>query len=146
MFYTRRRQTKSEIEIDEKDIKPINRKHNKFLSTAAEVAEKSTMLHKHGAVVVYKNNIIATGYNYMCSHMNDNFSVHAEVAAISQLFHEKQLLEECDIYVVRIASSVFDNCLKNSKPCLSCTKFINKYHLRNTYFSTSYKFNELIMK
>ena len=146
MFYTRRRQAKSENEIDEKDIKPINRKHNKFLLMAAEVAEKSTMLHKHGAVVVYKNNILSTGFNYMCDHMNDNFSIHAEVAAISKLFHQKQIFEECDIYVVRIASSAFDNCLKNSKPCRSCTTFINKYHLRNTYFSTSYKFNELIMK
>ena len=81
-----------------------------------------------GKDVVYKNKIIACGYNYSCNYMNDNYSIHAEVSAISQMFHNKKLLELCDIYVVRIAPASMNNCLKNSKPCRSCTNFINKYN------------------
>jgi len=100
------------------------------------------MTQKHGAIIVYKNKIIASGFNYICDHMNSNFSIHAEVSAISQLFYNKKILEYCDIYVVRIAPS-FNNCLKNSRPCKSCSNFINKYNLRNIYYSTNYTYDEL---
>ena len=112
---------------------------------AAEIALKSNMQQKHGAVIVYKNKIIATGYNEICDYMNNNFSIHAEVSAISKMFYNKKLLEFCDIYVVRIAPPIFDNCLKNSKPCKNCTNFIKKYNLRNIYYSTSYKFEEILI-
>lgn len=129
-----RRQDKTESKNEISKV--ITRKHDLFISVAAKIAEKSTMQQKHGAVIVYKNKIIATGFNHTCDYMNSNYSIHAEVAAISQIFYNKQLLELCDIYVVRIAPA-FNNCLKNSKPCKNCTKFINKYKLRNTYYSTN---------
>ena len=135
-MFTKRRQeqTKSENQEDFINLRLINKRHQLFLSKASECALKSNMLQKHGAVIVYKNKIIATGYNQKCRYMNDNFSIHAEVSAISKLFHNKKLLELCDIYVVRVASATFDNCLKNSKPCQSCTNFINKYNLKNIYY------------
>ena len=52
----------------------------------------------------------------------------------------KTILEDCDIYVVRIAPARFNNCLKLSKPCEKCTKFINKYNIRCTYYSTNYEY------
>ena len=137
--------TKRRQEQTESEIKMINKKHQLFLSKAAEIAEKSNMLQKHGAVIVYKNKIIASGYNYMCDYMHNNYSIHAEVAAISQLFYNKKLLEVCDIYVVRIATANFNYCLKNSKPCKNCTSFINKYNLKNIYYSTNYKYENLIL-
>jgi deoxycytidylate deaminase len=136
----RQEQTESEDEI----LKEGNKKHQLFLCKAAEVAKQSNMNQKHGAIVVYKNKIIASGFNYICDYMNDNYSIHAEVSAISQMFHNKKLLELCDIYVVRIAPTIYNNCLKNSKPCNSCSKFIKKYNIRNIYYSTSYYYNELI--
>jgi deoxycytidylate deaminase len=141
-MHTKRRQ--DETEGKNENFKLITRKHDLFLSIAAKIAEKSTMQQKHGAVIVYKNKIIASGFNYNCSHMNNNYSIHAEVAAISQLFYNKALLEFCDIYVVRIAPA-YDNCLKNSKPCKNCTKFINKYKLRNTYYSTNDLYEQLYL-
>lgn len=141
MFNKRRQeQTESEDEI----LKEGNKKHQLFLCKAAEVAKQSNMNQKHGAIVVYKNKIIASGFNYICDYMNDNYSIHAEVSAISQMFHNKKLLELCDVYVVRIAPTLYNNCLKNSKPCNSCSKFIKKYNIRNIYYSTSYYYNELI--
>lgn len=144
-MYTKRRQDKTESKTEDFEIKIINKKHQLFLQKAAEIALKSNMQQKHGAVIVYKNKIVATGYNEICDYMNNNFSIHAEVSAISKMFYNKKLLELCDIYVVRIASVTFDNCLKNSKPCKNCTNFINKYNLRNIYYSTSYKFEEMLM-
>jgi deoxycytidylate deaminase len=144
-MYTKRRQDKTESKTEDFEIKIINKKHQLFLQKAAEIALKSNMQQKHGAVIVYKNKIVATGYNEICNYMNNNFSIHAEVSAISKMFYNKKLLELCDIYVVRIASVTFDNCLKNSKPCKNCTNFINKYNLRNIYYSTSYKFEEMLM-
>lgn len=140
MFNKRRQeQTESENQI----FKEGNKKHQLFLNEAAEIAKHSNMNQKHGAIVVYKNKIVASGFNYICDYMNNNYSIHAEVSAISQMFHNKKILEFCDIYVVRIAPSLYDNCLKNSKPCLSCSKFIKKYNIKNIYYSTNYYFDEL---
>ena len=145
-MYTKRRQEQTESKNEDfNDIKIINRKHDLFLSKAAKIAEKSTMLQKHGAIIVYKNKIIASGYNYRCSYMNDNYSIHAEVAAISNLFHDKKILPFCDIYVVRIAPDSLNCCLKNSKPCLSCTNFILKYNLKNIYYSTNFKYETMLL-
>ena len=140
-MFTKRRQeqTESEDEI----FKAGNKKHQLFLCKAAEIAKQSNMNQKHGAIVVYKNKIIASGFNYICDYMNNNYSIHAEVSAISQMFHNKKLLELCDIYVVRIAPAVYGNCLKNSKPCKSCSKFIKKYNIKNIYYSTNYYYNEV---
>jgi len=134
-MFTKRRQDKTESKNSEE--KNINKKHQLFLQKAGEIALKSNMQQKHGAVVVYKNNIISFGYNERCDYLSEKFSIHAEISAISKLFYNKKLLELCDIYVVRVASSTFDNCLKNSKPCKSCTNFINKYNLKNIYYSTN---------
>lgn len=128
MVFTKRRQADCENT-------DINKRHQIFLDKAAEIAKYSTMQQKHGAVVVYKNKIIGYGFNYMVNHLNDNNSIHAEVAAISQVFKNKTILGECDIYVVRIGPPRFNNCLKLSKPCEKCTKFINKYNIRCAYYS-----------
>lgn len=140
---TKRRQIKTQsknekftndIDIFYSDLRDITRKNELFMERAAEVALKSSMQQKHGAVIVYKNNIIGSGFNYICDYMCNNYSIHAEVAAISSLFYNKKILEFCDIYVVRIAPA-FNNSLRNSKPCRNCTNFIKKYNLRNTYYS-----------
>jgi len=132
-------QSKNERFVDDIDIfyssvKLISRKNELFMEKAAEIALKSTMQQKHGAVIVYKNNIIATGFNYKCDYMYTNYSIHAEIAAISQLIYNKSILEYCDIYVVRIATA-FNNTFRNSRPCKNCTNFIKKYNIRNTYYS-----------
>ena len=133
-----RRQAESQNKENEIDI---NKKHQLFLDIAAQTAKFSTMQQKHGAVVVYKNKVIACGFNYMTHYLNDNNSIHAEVAAISQLLKSRNILNECDIYVVRIASQKFNNCLKMSKPCEKCTKFINKYNIRKIFYSTNYDYD-----
>lgn len=153
-MFMKRRQIKTEgknkdnyndiIDIPQ-SMKVINKKHHLFLSQAYEVAKKSNMLQKHGAIIVYRNEIIASGCNYMCNHLYNNYSIHAEISAISQMFYNKKLLEYCDIYVVRI-SNTYENCLRNSKPCKNCSNFIKKYNLRNAYYSTNYIDNHLYIQ
>jgi deoxycytidylate deaminase len=133
-----RRQAESQNQEDEIEI---NKKHQLFLDIAAETAKFSTMQQKHGAVVVHKNKVIACGFNYTTHFLNDNNSIHAEVAAITQVLKNKNILNECDIYVVRIAPQRFNNCLKMSKPCDKCTRFIKKYNIRKTYYSTNYEYD-----
>jgi len=114
-------------------------KQKEYLSIAAKIAEKSPMYpHKHGSIIVYKDKIIASGYNY---YMGD-FSIHAEVAAISKIKKkQKHILCDCDIYVVRIGPKSFNNPLKYSRPCPNCQDTIIKNNIKNAYYSTSYEYD-----
>ena len=118
-----------------------NEKQKEYLNIAAKIAEKSPMYpHKHGAVIVHKDKIIATGYNYYIS----NFSIHAEVSAISHIKKkQKHILQECDIYVVRIGPKSFNNPLKYSRPCPNCQDTIIKNNIKNAYYSTSYEYDDI---
>jgi deoxycytidylate deaminase len=108
---------------------------------AVKMAKKSTMEHKHGAVIVHNNEIIATGFNYRKYYMCHGFSIHAEVDALTKLKGRKNILSEAELYVARIGKfnpacpSSF--CLKYSKPCRECSKAILKHGIRKVYYSTT---------
>jgi deoxycytidylate deaminase len=124
--------------FDETDPKIMNYKQKYYLDIAAQIALNSDMNHKHGAVIVYKKNIIAIGYNYYYR----NSSIHAEIAAICQLKgKEKEVLQHCELYVVRIAPKKFNNILKYSKPCDNCQNYINKKSIKKIYYSTNYEYD-----
>ena len=126
---------------DNISVRISSEKQKEYLSIAAKIAEKSPMYpHKHGAIIVYKEKIIASGYNY---YMGD-FSIHAEVAAISKIKKkQKHKLRNCDIYVVRIGPKSFNNPLKYSKPCPNCQDTIIKNNIKNAYYSTSYEYDDI---
>jgi deoxycytidylate deaminase len=126
---------------DEVCAKNSSEKQKRYLNIAAKIASKSPMYtHKHGAIIVYKDKIISSGYNY---YMGD-FSIHAEVAAISKINKkQKHLLCDCDIYVVRIGPKSLDTPLKYSKPCSNCQNTIIKNNIKNAYYSTSYDYDDI---
>lgn len=127
--------------FDKIEQKNMNSRQNYYLDVASQVALNSVMNHKHGAVIVYKKNIIAMGYNYCYG----NVSIHAEVAAISQLKgKQKDVLPECDLYVVRIAPKKYENMLKYSKPCVNCQHYICKKNIKKAFYSTNYKYDEIL--
>lgn len=70
-------------------------KHDyKFIDEALEVAKSSTMLMKHGCVVVENNKIIARGWNNYRNRFHNNFigdscSCHAEMHALHQVLRMK---------------------------------------------------------
>lgn len=107
---------------------------------------KSVMNHKHGAIIVHKKKIIATGFNYILKQYYHEFSIHAEISAINSLKGSQQLktiLPECELYVVRIGPNEYHETLKYSKPCCKCQKVINKFGIRKAYYSTNYEYDKL---
>lgn len=130
--------------FDESNPKDMNGKQYHYLRIAAEVALASDMNHKHGAIIVHKKNIISVGYNH---YSNTNYSIHAEVDAISRLKgREKDILNECELYVVRIGPNNLNTHLKYSKPCYNCQNYISKMCIKKTYYSTNYDYDQMIAK
>lgn len=125
--------------IDSNCVRTSNEKQKYYLHIAAKIAIKSPMFnHKHGAIVVYRDKIIGSGFNY---YMSD-FSIHAEVAAIASIHKKKRhILNECDIYIVRIAPDRFKNTLKYSRPCANCSNIIIKNNIKNAFYSTNYEYD-----
>jgi deoxycytidylate deaminase len=111
------------------------------MEQAVKMAKKSTMEHKHGAVIVHNNEIIATGFNYRKYYMCHGFSIHAEVDALTKVKGRKNILSEAELYVARIGkfnpASPGRFCLKYSKPCRECSKAILKHGIRKVYYSTA---------
>lgn len=129
--------------FDDCDAKIMNDRQLNYLHVAAAIAASSVMNHKHGAIIVHKKNIIASGFNYSVGNM----SIHAEVDAITKLKgKEKEVLSECELYVVRIGAGQFNCHLKYSKPCYNCQRFINKKGIKKTFYSTNYEYDNTIQQ
>lgn len=126
--------------LDFINVKPSNDRQKYYLDIAAKNALKSPMGHKHGAVIVYRGKIIGSGFNYYMS----NFSVHAEIAAIADIKGKyRRILQDCELYVVRIGPDKFDNPLKYSKPCFNCQNMILKYNIKKAFYSTNYDYDAM---
>ena len=70
----------------------LSRSDEAFVNIASNEAEKSSLLMKHGCVVVKNGKIVGRGYNNSRSTSSDNFisnscSCHAEMAALRQFYH-----------------------------------------------------------
>ncbi|MAT13443.1 MAG: hypothetical protein CMM02_20785 [Rhodopirellula sp.] len=124
----------------------INLKKKYYLEIASDIAKNSNMFQKHGAIIVYKKNIIGKGCNNTTikKNSNCNYSIHAEISAINNVIknYNKDILQYSDLFVVRISN---DNLLKYSKPCINCQKYINKFNIKKTYYSTNYEYDKFTL-
>lgn len=128
------------------NARPCKNKQNFFFNKAMIVAQNSPcLMHRHGAVIVKDNEIVSEGFNHKRWHLYHKSSVHAEVDALTKMKHNKKLLSQCDMYVVRIGGDVMGRPLKYSKPCPDCMKAITKSGLRRVYYSTNHQFEECLM-
>jgi len=124
----------------------MRRRYKHFIQVAHDNALKSCMSHKHGCVIVYNNKeIIAQGINQQECEMKKVESIHAEVDAINQLRKmmngkDKNFIQKCKLYVVRIGSKNMNYPLKESKPCEHCTKVITRIGIPSVYYSTQDEF------
>jgi deoxycytidylate deaminase len=126
--------------LDDYSAKSCNERQKYYLDIAAKIALSSPMLQKHGAIIVYKNKIIASGFNYYFA----NYSIHAEVSAIKSIKGKlKSHLSECELYVVRIGPSKFNNPLKYSRPCCHCQNTILKNNIKKAFYSTNYSYDSI---
>jgi deoxycytidylate deaminase len=109
-----------------------------YIDIAMKLAQKSVMEHKHGAVIVISNEVIAMGFNHKQEFMCHQRSIHAEVDAILKVKgRNKCLLNDAEMYVVRIGTVRMNFPLKYSKPCCECQKVIMKYGIRKVYYSVN---------
>lgn len=110
--------------------------NNNVFERAVQVAEKSTMLQRHGAVIVKNGNIIAEGYNHHTSILCHQWSVHSEVAALMNLRpkHRKSL-GDAIMLVVRLGPPSDTFKFKNSRPCEKCREAINKAGIKKVFYT-----------
>lgn len=116
----------------------------RFFKLAEKLAQKSDHPdHKHGAVLVKKNNITGLGFNQIKTHTkspNEFRMIHAEFSAILNSGLED--FSNCELYVVRKRKN---GELANSKPCASCYSMIQKLGVEICYFSTDNGFKKDII-
>tara|TARA_B100000405_G_scaffold207145_1_gene145708 strand:+ start:4365 stop:4844 length:480 start_codon:yes stop_codon:yes gene_type:complete len=127
------------LDFDESiDVRPYMIDYVEF---ATFIAKKSQMNHKHGCVIVHKGKVVSTGFN---KPLKPGYSIHAEAVAIAKA--KKMLsasdLKNCKLYVVRIGSDNMLNPLKYSRPCINCSKIIERSKIGKVFYSTSYDFSE----
>lgn len=128
----------------EKHFKTCSGKRTFFLERAMQLALKSTCIqHRHGCVIVKDNEIIAEGYNHHVVHFQHKMSIHAEVDALSKLKYNRKIIPECEMYVVRIGTDRMGNPLKYSRPCMDCSRAIEKAGVRRVYYSSNEEFEQL---
>jgi|SRR4051812_20151218 len=104
-----------------------------YLDICEKELRKSTLNHRHGAAIIYRNKVISS-HNYLKTDQKQR-SIHAEVAAIQKfmVYYPKRFLQEATLLVVRVNRSG-DVC--NSKPCSACQKYIEKHGIPVTYYSS----------
>jgi len=113
----------------------MNRKKKlQIIEIARTVASKSNMKIKHGAVICYKNTIVASGCNTRNYRLSNKFSIHAEQNALNDFFKKNK--HKCgfnyfSLFVVRLSDT---GVLMNSRPCLNCTITLNAVSCINRVF------------
>lgn len=99
-----------------------------------EVAERSNMFNRHGAVLVKGGKIYACGSNSTRGCINGNAvtSIHAEIDAIRTSL-KLGIIPSGDIWVIQYKRS---GIIGLSKPCGNCLKMIKRYNISRIYYST----------
>jgi len=134
--------------FDEENVITLKLHQKYYFNIAANIAKSSNMFQKHGAIIVYKKNIIASGYNSYSYNNKKHFSIHAEIIAINNAIksYNKEIVRDSKLYIVRIAPETkSEYLLKYSKPCLNCQKYINKFNIKKIFYSTNYDYDKNIL-
>lgn len=126
-----RKKNYSTTDLSESSNKSSNQNH--YFQIAICAAKKSCMNQKHGCVIVYKKQVVCTAYNTMPSTYKQ--SLHAEVNAIKKAKQMGYMLNECDLYIVRIGQTSMDFPLKYSKPCKRCAEYISENRIKKIFYS-----------
>jgi len=120
----------------------------KYFLAAKKAASMSTFRKFHtGCVIVYKNDIISSGFNSYKTHpLQKEYNVerfptddtphyiHAETHALSSIINDSSInWKKVHVYIYRI-------CKKSSglaKPCPSCMKLIKHLGIKHVHYTTN---------
>lgn len=106
------------------------------MKRAFEIAKQSKCRQQHGAVVIRNGNVLAVATNKDRnlvnnldeSHVKEHASVHAEVAALSQVANPKG----CTVFVARVMR---DGKPGYSKPCSRCERYLKNAGVRRVVWT-----------
>lgn len=118
-----------------------------FLQKAANMATMSNFTRQHvGCVVVYKNKIIAAGFNSTKTHPKQKTynrlrfeedsspdSLHAEIHALAMAEHTNVDFSKCTIYTSRRLKSGVPAL---ARPCRSCMAYIKELGIKKVVYTT----------
>lgn len=122
------------------------------VAIAAEPVSRSRL----AAMLVYKNDVIAVGYNKRKSHPlakrfrkhDQAIYLHAEVDCIRNALRvvDPEILQKCTMYVLRMKRpddnpKAFIRAM--SKPCTGCQHAVEQFGIKKVYYTTEEGYEEL---
>jgi len=127
---------------------------HKYIKYAINEAIKSFQKNRHGAIIIYKNQIIGQGFNTEKARgniltnyklVNSTHTIHAEIAAILDMYHRfklkkfRSIIKNAILLVVRIptnSENIYSiNSFRNSKPCPKCHSVLDQLQIKKVYYS-----------
>jgi tRNA(Arg) A34 adenosine deaminase TadA len=104
--------------------------HVRFVRRAVCAATRASGAFRHGAVVVYKGRVVASGCNRFGAGARD--SVHAEAATVARV--PRSVLRGATMFVVRVGR---DQRLLESRPCTRCQRHLARLGMRCVFYTTA---------
>ena len=77
---------------------------------------------RHGAVIVHRNTIVASGCNTRNYTLANAFSIHAEQNALNDLFRQNKHRTGFRFFCLLVVRLSDTGLLANSRPCAQCTR------------------------
>ena len=115
------------------------KKDFKFMSLAAEQAQKSPCLMKHGCVAVANGKVVGRGFNHYRTAFSDSFehrchSCHAEISSLRAALKTNVKPKKIILYVCRVDKR---QVLQESRPCVDCMSTIRKLQIKKIVHSSN---------
>ena len=107
----------------------------RYLSIAAEEAEKSVACYRVGCVAVSSGKILARGHNNARTYskdgmIGDSLSCHAEIDVLRKCLR-RNITNKMKLYVVRIAATGDYVC---SAPCIDCFMAMKEFNIKDIVY------------
>ena len=107
----------------------------RYLSIAAEEAEKSVSCYRVGCVAVSSGKILARGHNNARTYskdgmIGDSLSCHAEIDVLRKCLR-RNITNKMKLYVVRITSTGEYVC---SAPCIDCFMTMKEFNIKDIVY------------
>jgi tRNA(Arg) A34 adenosine deaminase TadA len=125
----------------------MSKKKIRLCEMALEVAHKSDIKIKHGAIIAKGSKPIMFGFNHNRSLVGGKFccSYHAEMHVIMLWLkkcgkHDKKKIsrkaKKLNLYIARRNKDITNNMFSSSKPCSMCIKLLLRCNFKNIIFTT----------
>ena len=121
----------------------VSNKDYKFINMAANAADKSSMLMKHGCVITCNNKFICDGFNSDRTQFQDNFiniscSCHAEMDALRKLIRIKSKGKK---HSYSHRKTIYDKTQRRNRINNNSSIYKNSINKQECFFRNYYKDN-----